>query len=44
MLYAAGVPDEQSMQTKPHVGIASVFWEGQGPVIVTVIDFADRDR
>lgn len=28
MLYAAGVPDENSMQTKPHVGIASVFWEG----------------
>ena len=28
MLYAAGVPDENTMQTAPHVGIASVWWEG----------------
>ncbi len=28
MLYAAGVPDEQTMKTAPHVGIASVWWEG----------------
>lgn len=29
MLYAAGVPrDDDSMQTKPHVGVASVWWEG----------------
>jgi dihydroxy-acid dehydratase len=28
MLYAAGVPDKQTMKTSPHVGIASVWWEG----------------
>lgn len=28
MLYAAGVPDRQAMKTSPHVGIASVWWEG----------------
>lgn len=28
MLYAAGVPDEDTMQNAPHVGIASVWWEG----------------
>jgi len=28
MLYAAGVPDEKTLQTAPHVGIASVWWEG----------------
>ena len=28
MLYAAGVPDEATMATAPHVGIASVWWEG----------------
>ncbi|CZR55905.1 probable dihydroxy-acid dehydratase [Phialocephala subalpina] len=28
MLYGAGVPDEDSMQTSPHVGIATVWWEG----------------
>jgi hypothetical protein len=28
MLYAAGVPDEETMKNSPHVGIASVWWEG----------------
>ncbi|ERF75376.1 dihydroxy-acid dehydratase [Endocarpon pusillum Z07020] len=28
MLYAAGVPDKQTMETAPHIGIASVWWEG----------------
>ena len=28
MLYAAGVPDREAMRTKPHVGVASVWWEG----------------
>ncbi|KAL2203673.1 dihydroxy-acid and 6-phosphogluconate dehydratase [Sarocladium strictum] len=28
MLYAAGVPDERTMQKSPHVGVASVQWEG----------------
>jgi dihydroxy-acid dehydratase len=28
MLYAAGVPDKETMKTAPHVGIASVWWEG----------------
>ncbi|RYP08875.1 hypothetical protein DL765_008656 [Monosporascus sp. GIB2] len=28
MLYGAGVPDEQTMKNAPHVGIATVWWEG----------------
>lgn len=28
MLYAAGVPDKNSMKNKPQVGIATVWWEG----------------
>lgn len=28
MLYAAGVPDKVTMKTAPHIGIASVWWEG----------------
>lgn len=28
MLYAAGIPDRESMKNDPHVGIASVWWEG----------------
>ncbi|TQS31872.1 hypothetical protein Golomagni_07836, partial [Golovinomyces magnicellulatus] len=28
MLYAAGVPDEKTMQESPHVGISTVWWEG----------------
>ena len=28
MLYAAGVPNKESMKNDPHVGIASVWWEG----------------
>lgn len=28
MLYAAGVPDKRSMKNDPHVGVASVWWEG----------------
>ncbi|KAF2274356.1 dihydroxy-acid dehydratase-like protein [Westerdykella ornata] len=28
MLYAAGVPDRETMKKAPHVGIASVWWEG----------------
>ena len=28
MLYAAGVPDQKAMKNSPHVGIASVWWEG----------------
>ncbi|DAA79695.1 TPA_exp: Uncharacterized protein A8136_0468 [Trichophyton benhamiae CBS 112371] len=28
MLYAAGVPDRESMKNSPQVGIASVWWEG----------------
>ena len=28
MLYAAGVPNEKVLKTHPHVGIASVWWEG----------------
>lgn len=28
MLYAAGIPDKKTMKKSPHVGIASVWWEG----------------
>ena len=28
MLYAAGVPSKDAMKSSPHVGIASVWWEG----------------
>lgn len=28
MLFAAGVPDKEAMAKSPHVGIASVWWEG----------------
>lgn len=28
MLYAAGVADQPTMEKSPHVGIASVWWEG----------------
>lgn len=28
MLYAAGVPDRETMKKAPHVGIATVWWEG----------------
>ncbi|KAG9237749.1 dihydroxy-acid dehydratase-like protein [Amylocarpus encephaloides] len=28
MLYAAGVPDRETMKNSPHVGISTVWWEG----------------
>jgi dihydroxy-acid dehydratase len=28
MLFAAGVPDDEAMANAPHLGIASVWWEG----------------
>ena len=28
MLYAAGIPDKETMRNSPHVGVASVWWEG----------------
>jgi dihydroxyacid dehydratase/phosphogluconate dehydratase len=37
MLYAAGVPDKEHMNTAPHVGIASVWWEGN-PCNMTLLD------
>jgi len=39
MLFAAGVPDRHSMQTSPHVGIASVWWEGN-PCNMHLLDLA----
>jgi dihydroxy-acid dehydratase len=39
MLFAAGVPDRLSMQTSPHVGIASVWWEGN-PCNMHLLDLA----
>ncbi|KAL8680535.1 MAG: hypothetical protein Q9186_003286 [Xanthomendoza sp. 1 TL-2023] len=37
MLYAAGVPNQESMRRSPHVGIASVWWEGN-PCKLQVLD------
>ncbi|GAW25959.1 putative dihydroxy-acid dehydratase [Rosellinia necatrix] len=28
MLYGAGVPNEEMMKNAPHVGIATIWWEG----------------
>ena len=28
MLYAAGVPNREMMKNAPHVGISTVWWEG----------------
>ncbi|CAL5867341.1 uncharacterized protein PFLUO_LOCUS1556 [Penicillium psychrofluorescens] len=39
MLFAAGVPDKQAMATSPHVGIASVWWEGN-PCNMHLMDLA----
>lgn len=39
MLYAAGVPDENAMANWPHVGIASVWWEGN-PCNMHLLDLA----
>ncbi|KAH6670328.1 dihydroxy-acid dehydratase [Plectosphaerella plurivora] len=38
MLYAAGVPDRNAMKTAPHVGIATVWWEGN-PCNTHLLDF-----
>jgi dihydroxy-acid dehydratase len=44
MLYAAGVPDEKAMQESPHVGIASVWWEGN-PCKYGIVNYTQtRDR
>jgi dihydroxyacid dehydratase/phosphogluconate dehydratase len=39
MLYAAGVPDTEAMAKSPHVGIASVWWEGN-PCNMHLMDLA----
>jgi dihydroxy-acid dehydratase len=39
MLYAAGVPDKEAMAKSPHVGIASVWWEGN-PCNMHLMDLA----
>ncbi|OAP60417.1 dihydroxy-acid dehydratase [Fonsecaea erecta] len=39
MLYAAGVPNKDAMQNAPHVGIASVWWEGN-PCNMHLLDLA----
>lgn len=28
MLYGAGVPSEDMMKNAPHIGIATIWWEG----------------
>ncbi|KAI8625625.1 dihydroxy-acid dehydratase [Xylariaceae sp. FL1651] len=38
MLYGAGVPNEDMMKNAPHVGIATIWWEGN-PLIRTVLEF-----
>ncbi|ROT38099.1 dihydroxy-acid dehydratase [Sodiomyces alkalinus F11] len=38
MLYAAGVPDRETMKNAPHVGIATVWWEGN-PCNTHLLDF-----
>jgi dihydroxy-acid dehydratase len=39
MLYASGVPNEEVMSTAPHIGIASVWWEGN-PCNMHLLDLA----
>ncbi|KAF1990371.1 dihydroxy-acid dehydratase [Aulographum hederae CBS 113979] len=39
MLYAAGVPDRETMMNAPHVGVASVWWEGN-PCNMHLLDLA----
>ena len=39
MLYAAGVPNEEAMRDAPHVGVASVWWEGN-PCNMHLLDLA----
>ncbi|KAJ5477384.1 dihydroxy-acid dehydratase [Penicillium diatomitis] len=39
MLFAAGVPDKEAMAKSPHVGIASVWWEGN-PCNMHLMDLA----
>jgi dihydroxy-acid dehydratase len=39
MLYAAGVPDTEAMAKSPHVGVASVWWEGN-PCNMHLMDLA----
>ncbi|KAI0481307.1 dihydroxy-acid/6-phosphogluconate dehydratase [Xylariaceae sp. FL0804] len=41
MLYGAGVPNEDMMKNAPHVGIATVWWEGN-PAITEGTDQAGR--
>src|SRR4051812_15782067 len=43
MLYAAGVPDKKTMKTAPHVGIASVWWEGN-PCNMHLLDLGKEVR
>ncbi|KAJ2905194.1 hypothetical protein MKZ38_006100 [Zalerion maritima] len=38
MLYGAGVPNEDMMKNAPHVGIATVWWEGN-PCNMHLLDF-----
>ncbi|MCJ1271685.1 hypothetical protein MMC22_011590 [Lobaria immixta] len=39
MLYAAGVPSREAMKKWPHVGVASVWWEGN-PCNMHLLDLA----
>ncbi|KAI0185028.1 dehydratase [Xylaria flabelliformis] len=38
MLYGAGVPNEDMMKNAPHVGISTIWWEGN-PLISIVLEF-----
>lgn len=39
MLYGAGVPNKEMMKKAPHVGIATVWWEGNPCKYVSSFNF-----
>lgn len=43
MLFAAGVPNKEAMAKAPHVGIASVWWEGN-PCNMHLMDLGTTAR
>ncbi|KAL4922710.1 dihydroxy-acid/6-phosphogluconate dehydratase [Aspergillus aurantiobrunneus] len=43
MLYAAGIPDKEAMAKSPHVGVASVWWEGN-PCNMHLLDLATTTK
>ncbi|KAI0435536.1 dihydroxy-acid dehydratase [Xylaria telfairii] len=39
MLYGAGVPNEDMMKNAPHIGIATIWWEGNPVCTLSVLEF-----